>query len=320
VGIGKRIGSIIRANLDHYLTGAEDPEKQMDLALSDMQDALRQAKGVLIAQLAEEKRLQRELDQADEMGRVWEDKARRAVTAGVDDLAREALRKKRTYEDLASQLDGQLADQQKAVDDLRAQYKLLEKRIAEAQDRRRQLQAESVRRRPAPRGESTSARQVDTRLVKDTSAFDKFEEMADKVDRYESETTAQREIDDYLQGDDELARKIDSLGAPARGGAKRGATDRELEVDIELEDMRKRMGREAPPPPPPTPADDEPPARRSRRRERNLTLNDREAAEDAPDAAAPAAGAPPADTPAPKPDAAGEDEGDDDGPARHVEL
>ncbi|MBI5832801.1 MAG: PspA/IM30 family protein [Armatimonadetes bacterium] len=301
MGIGKRISQIIRANFNDLLSSAEDPEKQMDLALTDMQSALKEAKQVLVQQLAEEKRLQRELDQADDMGRVWQEKAQKAVDAGADDLAREALRKKRTYEDLAAQLDGQLADQQKAVDNLRAEYKLLEQRIAEAGERRKQVTRERYRR-TNERGADTSVRRVDSGLVRDRSAFDKFEEMADKVDRFESETSARQELEQMLAGEDKLAAQIDSLGgAPA--AESRGRGERDLTVDIELEEMRKRAGRPAPPAEAPA-ADAGPQPRRSHRREL-----EKPAAE----------AAPPADAAA-KDDAA--DEGGDEagGTGRQLEL
>ena len=198
------------------------------------------------------------------MGRVWQEKAQKAVDAGADDLAREALRKKRTYEDLANQLDGQLAEQQKAVDNLRAEYKMLEQRIAEAGERRKRVTSERYRR-ANERQADTSVRQVDTSLLRDRSAFDKFEEMADKVDRFESETSARQELEQMLAGEEKLAAQIDSLGgAPA--SAARPREERDLTVDIELEEMRKRAGRPAPPAEAPA-ASDGPQPRRSHRRD-----------------------------------------------------
>lgn len=301
MGIGKRIAQLFRANINDMLNAAEDPEKQMDLALEDMQTGLRQAKQELVRLLAEEKRLQRELDQADELTKLWEGKAQQAVAAGRDDLARESLRKKRTYEDLANELDARLAEQQKAVDTGRAEYKMLEKKVAEMGERRRALSAEKVRRSRERRPEG--ARAIDTTLLKDRSAFDKFEEMADKVERFESETVARREVEDLLAGDDELAREIDRLSgkadAPAGRGGARVPDDRELKVDIELEELRKRAGRTAPPA---TPAAEEAPhERRSQRRGVEL------------DSTPP----PAADAPRDAPD---EDSGDGGQPDRRVEL
>ena len=108
MGIGKRLSRIIKSNVNELLAAAENPEKQLALAVTEMDDALRQAKQNLIQQMAGEKRLQRQLDETDELVKLWSDKAQQAVNAGQDDLAREALRKKRTYEELATEYDRQL--------------------------------------------------------------------------------------------------------------------------------------------------------------------------------------------------------------------
>ncbi|HAZ64622.1 MAG TPA: hypothetical protein DCZ72_13570, partial [Armatimonadetes bacterium] len=249
MGITGRIGRIIRSNLNDMLSRAEDPQKQLDQALLDMEQALRDAKQVLVQQLGEEKRMQRELDAADENVREWQDRANRAVDAGRDDLAREALRKSRTYEDLGNQLDAQLAEQQKAVDSLRAEYRLLEQRIEEARERRREIGRELQRRRMT-RPAEPGARQVDSTPLRDRSAFDKFEEMADRVHQFEAETEARAELDQYLRAEDDLAAQIDQLGggsSPADAD-RRAREERDLSLELELEEMKRRAGRPSAPP------------------------------------------------------------------------
>lgn len=239
MGIGKRIGRIIKSNLNDLLSAAEDPEKQLDLLITEMEDSLRQAKQQLVEQLAMEKRLQRQLDETDELVKLWADKAQQAVNAGEDNLAREALRKRKTYEELATQYDQQLFEQQTAVDQLREQYKVLEQRLKEARARRPQITERVRRTRDAS---SPGIGRTDTGRVFDKSAFEKFEEMAEKVDTIEAETAARREIQEMLAPEEELSRRIDDAGR-ARTGASRGRTDEDLKIDIELEEMRKKAGR-----------------------------------------------------------------------------
>lgn len=274
MSFGKRLSRIIRSNVNDMLSAAEDPEKQLDLLLSEMEDALRQAKQHLIRALTDEKRLQRQLDETDDLVKLWHEKAQQAVDAGKDDLARDALRKKRTYEDLATEYDGQLAEQQRAVDQLREQYKLLEQRLKEARERRHSLRAELYRRQAQGRIESRrpGTRRVDTSSLTERSAFDKFDEMADKIIDLEAQTQASRELEDYLD-DRELADQIDRESGRTTPRTTRIRDDESLRVDIELEEMRKRAGREGaattgrrsrrrdaePPPEVTRPAPDEPP-------------------------------------------------------------
>lgn len=298
MSFGKRLGRIIRSNVNDMLSSAEDPEKQLDLLLTDMEDALRQAKQHLIRALTDEKRLQRQLAEADDLARLWQEKAQQAVDAGKDDLARDALRKKRTYEDLATEYDAQLAEQQRAVDQLREQYKLLEQRLKEARDRRRTIRTDLYRRDAEGRLASRrpGVNRVDTSSLTERSAFEKFDEMADKITDLEAQTQAQREVSEFLD-DRELADQIDrSSGRPAARPSPRD--DEALRVDIELEEMRKRAGREGA----------ARPARQSRRRD----------VEPPPEVTRPAPedGEPEAK----KPDDAGDEPEDDGGWGRRVEL
>ncbi len=303
MSFGKRLGRIIKSNINDLLSSAEDPEKQLDLYLTDMEDALRQAKQHLIRALADEKRLRRQLDEADDLTRLWAGKAQQAVDAAKDDLARDALRKKRTYEDLAGEYDTQLAEQQDAVDKLREQYKQLEARLREARDKRRTLQADIYRQRAQGQieGRRGRARSIDTGSLTEQTAFDKFDEMAGKIEDLEARTEASREIEDYLEPDRELAERIDSETGRRRSGRSRQQSEADLQVDIELEEMRKRAGRAAEQPSE---------GRRSRRRELEAPAD------------------PPAEEPAEKPPAdlqrpAPEDDEDDDnggGWGRRVEL
>ncbi|MCC7493472.1 MAG: PspA/IM30 family protein [Fimbriimonadaceae bacterium] len=302
MGIGQRISRIIKSNVNDLLSAAENPEKQLDLAITEMEDLLRQAKQQLVDQLAVEKRLQRQLDEADEMAKMWAQRAQVAVDSGSDELAREALRKKRNYDELGSEYDKQLFEQQRAVDELRVQYKELEQRIKDFRERRRGIGTERVRReREGERTARTAPRRIDASALRDRSAFDKFEEMADKVEDLEARTQAERELTDYLEPDDTLAAKIDA--AADRGRPRR--SEDEVNVDIELEQMRRRVGRPAAPPPPTAPTPPRAPGERLSQRR---------------GATPPAENAPPADLPPRRDPNAPPPEDDDDGWGRRVEL
>lgn len=268
VGIGKRIARIIRSNVNDMLSSVEDPAKQLDLLVSEMEDSLRQVKQLLLRSLADEKRLQRQLDEAEELAQLWHGKAQTAVDAGEDNLAREALRKKRTYEDLAKEYDTQLAEQQRAVDELRDQFRLLQQRLKEAQARKNTLANELRRRKAADR---TSTSGSSTGAVLDRSAFDKFDEMADRIEGMEAEAQAYKEIQEVLGDDDKLAGDIDGLSSGRRGG-RPSRSDDDVRLDVELEELRgqtsERRSRRRAEPAPEAPAEEEaPPRRRSRRRE-----------------------------------------------------
>lgn len=96
-----RIGRLIRANLNDLLRRAEDPEKIIEQALMDMKGALREAREQAAAAMAEGKRLEREVESHLKEAALWEEKAKEALGAGREDLAKEALKRRKRALDLA---------------------------------------------------------------------------------------------------------------------------------------------------------------------------------------------------------------------------
>ena len=85
-----RISNIIRANINDMLDSAEDPEAMLNQIIRDMNDALRQADSDIADQIAQQKMLEGDLDDAKRNAETWESKAELAVSKDRDDLAREA--------------------------------------------------------------------------------------------------------------------------------------------------------------------------------------------------------------------------------------
>ncbi len=127
-----RMSRLVRANINEMLDRAEDPEKMIDQIIRDMQTNMTDAKRQVASMIAQEKELEADLKESRDLSSEWGIKAKRAVDAGKDDLAREALRRKRdsdenlaVYEQLSaleskyqttlSQRDALIARQKRAV-------------------------------------------------------------------------------------------------------------------------------------------------------------------------------------------------------------
>ncbi len=91
MGIVDRITQLLRANVNDMLDRAEDPEKMLDQVLRDMETNIHAARGQVASMIAQEKELGYELADVTNLSAEWQSKASRAVEAGKDDLAREAL-------------------------------------------------------------------------------------------------------------------------------------------------------------------------------------------------------------------------------------
>jgi phage shock protein A len=151
MGILDRMSRLIRANINDMIDRAEDPQKMLDQLIREMNDQMHMARGQVAAMIAQEKELQMDYDQAARLSAEWDRKAELAVTQNKDDLAREALRRKRDNSEHAQTYALQLQSQKEMVTKLKSQLQQLEAKYESARANRdvliaRQRRAEAVQK------------------------------------------------------------------------------------------------------------------------------------------------------------------------------
>ncbi len=149
MGIMDRLSRLLRANVNDALDRAEDPEKMLDQILRDMQGNIQSAREQVAGMIAQEKELEADLHEAQKLSGEWQEKARRAVTAGKDDLAREALRRKHDNDANATVYQQQHDAQTKMVEKLKVQLRRLESKYSTTLSHRDSLIARQRRARAA---------------------------------------------------------------------------------------------------------------------------------------------------------------------------
>ena len=145
MGIMDRLSRLIRANVNDMIDHAEDPEKMIDQILRDMQSGMTTARAQVASMIAQEKELEADLTETRSLSGEWERKARRAVEAGKDDLAREALRRKRDNDENARVYAQQLQVQESTVAKLKSQLRQLESKYQTTMSQRDSLVARQRR-------------------------------------------------------------------------------------------------------------------------------------------------------------------------------
>lgn len=126
MGIIDRLSRLIRANVNDMIDRAEDPEKMLDQILRDMQNNIQTARGQVASMIAQEKELEADMKETRTLAIQWGAKAQRSVDAGRDDLAREALRRKRDNDENARVYAQQYQAQTQMVEKLKSQLRQLE--------------------------------------------------------------------------------------------------------------------------------------------------------------------------------------------------
>ena len=191
MSVFSRISTVFKANVNDALTKAEDPEKVLNQITIEMNAQLVDTKQKVAAAIADEKRLQRQYKETAEEAKSWEEKASIAVQKERDDLAREALARRNEVQQLADEYKIQWDKQRQAVDQLKEHLKALELKIGEANRKKYLLIARQKRAKAQKQIHETMAG------MKDSSAFDTFDRMEQKVGDMEARADAAAEMADF---------------------------------------------------------------------------------------------------------------------------
>src|SRR5256885_12299381 len=91
MGILGRLSTLIKSNVNDAIDSMQDPAKEIDQMIRDMEDSSRQARTEVAQCMASERLQRKRVDGLIAEARTWEEHAVRAVQAGDDALAKEAL-------------------------------------------------------------------------------------------------------------------------------------------------------------------------------------------------------------------------------------
>jgi phage shock protein A len=184
----ERISNIMRANINDMLDSAEDPEAMLNQIIRDMNDALRQADSDIADQIAQQKMIEGDLEQAQRNATAWESKAELAVSKERDDLAREALTRKTDYDEQVAIFTKQLEAQKAAVTELKSKREQLKSKYDSAQRNRELLVARAKR---------AQAQQKMTKATTTAQTADyasELDRMERKIRQMEARTEAEEEV------------------------------------------------------------------------------------------------------------------------------
>ncbi len=222
MGIFSRLAQLIKSNLNDLISKSEDPEKMLQQVVLDMNNQLVEAKKQVASSIADEKRLAKQFEQEAGNATEWERRAMMALRAGNEELAKEALARKREHDELATTFKDQWTKQKTAVEQLKKALRMLNDKIEEAKRKKNVLIARKKR------AEAQKAIQETMTGLKDASAFETFERMAGKIDQLEAEAEAASELQEEYTGDT-LASQFKHL--------EKGAN-----ADEDLEALKRKMG------------------------------------------------------------------------------
>ena len=225
MSIFTKLSTVIKSNINDLISRSENPEKMLNQIILDMRDQLLKAKREVAVAIADERKLRASLDAEVKEVRQWEHRAVLAVKEGRDDMAKQALVRQQEHKERASTLDETWRTQAAEMEKLKGSLRQLNDKIEEAKRKRNLLVAKQRRAQAQRRIHETMSG------LSNTSAFDAFERMADKVDEQERESLAHQEVNEAL-GPGTLEDDFKALESGGDGG----------DVEDRLLSLKQEMG------------------------------------------------------------------------------
>jgi len=206
----ERVSTLVRANLNDLIDKAEDPEKMLKQVILDMENQLMQVKTQVAISIADLHLLEKRRRENEDKVGEWMRKAELAVDKKQEDLARAALERHKSYQQMTESFIQQIEDQKTQVETLKSALRKLEQKLAEAQAKVELLVAQHRRTRAA--GKAADAQMA----MGDRAKLATFDRMKHKVECSEAigqakAVLAGEDIDDRfakLEKEDEIERML----------------------------------------------------------------------------------------------------------------
>jgi phage shock protein A len=252
MGLIDRILRVIRANLNSLIGQAEDPEKILEQAVEEMQQDLIQLRQAVAQAIATQKRTERQASQAQTTANDWYNRAQLALSNADENLAREALTRRKSYQETAKAMQAQLEQQAGIVTKLKENMRTLESKISEAKTKKDLYIA---------RARSAQASQKINEMLGNVgtgSSLSAFERMEEKVMQLEAQSEAIEQLGSSdlekrfaaLEGGNDIDAELATLKAnmitgneQARLPSSQASSVKNPEIEAELEKLRSETDR-----------------------------------------------------------------------------
>jgi len=219
LAIFSRLADLLKANINDLIDKAEDPEKMVKQIIIDMEEQLQNAVQGLGSVMASERQMRKQLESEQTQSKLWEDRAKTALKASNEELAKQAVDTKlkidervKQYEKMHSEVSSQLSVLQEQVD-------ILKRKLNEARTRQSMLIARDT--------VADARKEVSSAIggLDSSGAFSKMDKMERKIAEKEAQADAAYEVsglneeqnnpftelENQKAADDEMARLKEEL-------------------------------------------------------------------------------------------------------------
>lgn len=240
------------AGLNQLLQQGIDPEKLLDLAIDDMQEDLIKLRQSIVQVIVSQKMIQLKYNQAEVEVNKWQQYAHLALQKGEENLAREALIRKKAHSETKNSLKAQLDSITTQVHSLKQNLIAFESKVSEAKTLKYKLKAQLAANKAQLQLQNAIGK------LGTSTAMSAFERMEERVLMMEARAhSAQQLTGNNLEKqfaalevgsdvDDELMRmKVHIAGSAPNlttlPGTAQSITPSNSAVDKDLEELKRQM-------------------------------------------------------------------------------
>jgi phage shock protein A len=196
MGIFSRIKGGISSKANAALDKAISPEKELEMAIVELEEGRKKALQELITYKATAKNLDNDIEKYRNKATEWERRAMMAVKAGDDEAAKTALREKKLAEQELAKIERDKHEAASYAIQLNKSRKEFETKLTMLKLRKGTLATQIAAARSAG-GDA---------FGNDSSVWDKFQRAEDRIDQEAIET----EVDAAMRGEDADAQLFDA--------------------------------------------------------------------------------------------------------------
>jgi len=196
MGIFSKIKGGISSKANAALDKAIDPEKEIDMAILELEEGRKKALAELLSYKTTAKQLDQDIEKFRSKAAEWEKRAMTALKAGDEDMARQALKEKKAAEAEATKIERDKHEAASYAIQLNKSRKEFETKLQMLKLRKGTLATQIAAARSAG-GDA---------FGNDSSVWDKFQRAEERIDAEAIET----EVDAAMRGEEAEAQLFDA--------------------------------------------------------------------------------------------------------------
>ena len=132
MGVFTRFKDIVSSNINAILDNAEDPQKMLRMMIQEMEDTLIELKTSCSVKISSKEELEDDIEIAESKISRWAERAKKALSIGEEELAKEALLEKRKISKNLEYLKEDLEEYDRIIEESKNDIIKLQNKLEEA--------------------------------------------------------------------------------------------------------------------------------------------------------------------------------------------